>query len=287
MKCAWDAYLNLIPVWLRGFVDTHGKDTLQELRLRRGYPPELVLENKSRWGERAISQEDLTYCINMASQYSPWSAATSAHGYITAQGGHRVGICGEATVYNETMSGITVPHCLCIRVARDFLGIAKEVACLNGSILIIGAPGSGKTTVLRDLIRTISEHGEGSVAVVDERGELFPFVRNSPCFPAGRRTDILSGCNKVQGIQTVLRTMGPVMIAVDEITASEDCSALIHAGWCGVRLLATAHAQSAKDLRDRPIYRPLLSCGLFDYLIVLQKDKSWKVERVVPCTANC
>lgn len=287
MNCAWDAYLNLIPFWIRPFVDVNGKDLLQELRLRRGYPPELVLKNESRWGSRVISQEDILYCINAASQYSPWSASTSAQGYITAQGGHRIGICGEATIQNSGMTGIKVPHYLCLRVARDFPGIAEKIANLQGSILIIGSPGSGKTTLLRDLIRTVSDKQQGSVAVVDERGELFPIFRNAPCFQAGRRTDILNGCNKVQGIEAVLRTMGPAVIAVDEITASNDCDALLHAGWCGVKLLATAHAGCMEDLWDRRIYRPLVQSGLFDHVIVLQKDKTWKAERVRQCTVNC
>lgn len=287
MNCAWNAYLNLVPLWLRPFVDKYGRDTLQELRLRRGYPPELILKSGSLWADRPVTYEDLTYCINVASQYSPWSAATCSHGYITAQGGHRIGVCGEATVRDGRMTGISNPHYLCLRVARDFHGIAEKIADLDGSILIIGSPGRGKTTLLRDLIRTVSERRQGSVAVVDERGELFPLLRDGSGFPAGKRTDILNGCGKTQGIESVLRTMGPSVIAVDEITAPEDCSALLHAGWCGVKLLATAHADSAEDLWDRPIYRPLINSGLFDHLVVLQKDKSWKVERMARCIQNC
>ncbi len=286
MNCAWDAYLNLIPVWLRPFVDKRGKKELQELRLRRGQPPELVLKNESCWGNGTIRQEDISYCINAASRYSPWSAVTSAYGYITAQGGHRVGICGEATNKNGVMTGIAKPHYLCLRVARDFWGIAESIAQLRGSILIIGPPGSGKTTLLRDLIRATSDGQQGSIAVVDERGELFPVTGDGPCFCAGRRTDILCGCSKVQGVEAVLRTMGPSVIAVDEITSPEDCKALLEAGWCGVKLLATAHARDAGDLRGRAIYRPLAESGLFEHLVVLQKDKSWSTERMWQCTAN-
>ncbi len=287
MNCAWDAYLNLIPLWLRPFVDRQGRNELQELRLRRDIPPELVLKNRSCWGERTVRQEDISYCINIASRYSPWSAATSAQGYITAQGGHRIGICGDAIHKDGTMVGISKPQYLCLRVARDFQGIAKELDLLHGSVIIIGPPGSGKTTLLRDLIRRISNGQQGSIGVVDERGELFPHTEDGLCFPTGRRTDILTGCPKAQGVEAVLRTMGPSVIAVDEITSPEDCNALLQAGWCGVRLIATAHAQSGADLRSRPIYRPLVESGLFDHLVVLQKDKSITVERMWQCTANC
>ena len=287
MNCAWDAYLNLVPPWLRTFVDEHGREKLQELRLRIGSRPELILDTRSMWCDRQITKEDITYSINAASQYSPWSATTSAKGYITAIGGHRVGVCGQVVVRDGHTQTISKPYQLCLRVARDFQGIARNIAKLDGSILLIGPPGSGKSTLLRDLIRCISNQDTGSVAVVDERGELFPFVRDVSCFDTGKRTDVLIGCGKPAGIEMVLRTMGPAVIAVDEITAEEDCRALIYAGWCGVRLLATAHALSSDDLFRRPVYKPLVQHQLFDNIIVLQKDKSWGLERMGQCLQNC
>ena len=91
---------------------------------------------------------------------------------------------------------------------------------------------------------------------------------------------MLTGCGKSEGVEMALRTMGPQVIAVDEITASSDCEALTHAGWCGVKLLATAHAANLEDLRSRPVYRPLWSSGLFDTLVVMSVDKTWKLERM-------
>lgn len=280
MRCAWQTYKNLLPVWMRESVDKLGKDTLQELRLRLGAPPELVLNNKSCWLDKPIRKEDLNFCINVASRYSPWASGTVAKGYITAPGGHRLGVCGEAVIAGGKMTGIRTVTSLNIRVARDFPGIAKQTNKHIGSVLIVGKPGSGKTTFLRDMIRQRSDEHNGCVAVVDEREEIFPRAENGICFPVGKHTDVLSGCSKPEGIEAVLRNMNPDTIAVDEITAQEDCQALLHAGWCGVKLLATAHAGSRLDLFSRPVYRPIIDCGLFDTLIILHPDKSWHCERM-------
>lgn len=271
--CDWKALLSVLPVQLRREVDTMGKDSLRELRLRINSPPELILDGYSRWLVEIVRQEDLDYVLNAASKYSPWCGATACEGYITAPGGHRIGICGDVIYRNGRMDGIRKISSLCIRVARDIRGIADKKLAFRGSTLILGQPGSGKTTLLRELIRIASE--KEIVSVVDERCELFPqdFLR-------GKRMDVLSGCPKAIGMDIVLRSMGPDSIAVDEITAEADCQALLHAANCGVRLFATAHAGSRQDLINRSIYRPLLQNQIFDTLIVLQKDKTYSVERM-------
>lgn len=276
MKCAWKELLAILPPWCRSDVDTLGRDTLQELRLRLNLPPELIRSNSAVKLKRMVAMEDLSYIVNTASRYSPWSAATVAQGYITAPGGHRIGLCGQAVVHEGNMTGLRQVTSLCIRIARDLPGIAGKLQNV-GSVLIIGRPGSGKTTLLRDAIRQRSDTGGGSIAVVDERGELFPMATN---FALGSRTDVLTGCSKEQGIDALLRTMGPATIAVDEITSERDCEALIKAGWCGVSLLATAHASCKEDLLARPVYKPLVKSHLFDTLVILRPDKSWMAERM-------
>ena len=273
MKCAWKELLAVLPPWIAREADTLGRDNLQELRMRLGKPPELVMQGGSRWLEKPVVKDDLNFCINTASRYSPWAAQTISEGYLTAPGGHRIGICGDAVIKNGCVCGIRDVQMLCIRVARDFQGIAAKADRLSGSILVIGPPGSGKTTLLRDMVRRASERE--TISVVDERGELFPAG-----FDIGKRLDVLRGCPKAQGIDMVLRTMGPNCIAVDEITAEADCEALIRAGWCGVRLLATAHAATLRDLKSRPVYKSIVSKQLFDHVLILGRDKSWRTERM-------
>ena len=287
MKCAWQAYLQILPMWLRKQVDELGRESLQELRLRVDRPPELVLSNRMVYLERIIIADDLQYCINTASRYSPWVSTTIRSGYITAPGGHRIGICGEASIVENQINTISTVTSLCIRVARDFPGIARSVANLPGSIIVIGRPGTGKTTFLRDLARQKSNLGEGAVAVVDEREELFPIVNGSFCFPVGQGIDVLSGVKKALGIHMMIRTMNPRFLVVDEITDVKDSMAILNAGWCGVSIIASAHGESLDDFLRRPVYKPLVDSGLFSNGLIMQADKSWKLERMNECKLSC
>ena len=273
MTCAWKEFLSVLPLWMRKEVDRQGAVSLQELRLRRNTQPELLLPEKSCWLDRSVTQEDLNYIINAASQYSPWTAASAAQGYITITGGHRIGLCGQAVVQQWGITGIKNISSLCIRIARDFYGIAACASKIQGSVLILGPPGWGKTTLLRDLIRQLETSER--ICVVDERGEIFP----EGIF-RGKRIDVLSGCKRKDGIPMLLRTMSPTCIAVDEITDPEDTSALLQAANCGVRLLATAHGASVADLRMRAVYRPLLENSVFGVVLILKRDKSYTMERM-------
>ena len=273
MKCAWESLLAVLPPWMRPEVDRMGREDLQELRLRLNRPPELVLNGGRVELCGCIHQNDLDFCLNAASAYSPWAAGSVAQGYLTAPGGHRIGICGDGVTLDGRLRTIGRPESLCIRVARDFPGIGSEAAKLRGTILLLWPPGCGKTTLLRDLVRQISK--KEAVCVVDERGELFP----SGIFEGGS-LDVLRNCPKTEGILQALRTMGPATIAVDEITASEDCEALVQAGWCGVRLLATVHGGDLTDLRSRGLYRPLWESRLFQHCLVLDRNKHWHGERM-------
>lgn len=255
--------LAVLPVRLRS-IDTEG---LLELRLRLDRPPLAVRMSGREALEGIVTEQDLSFCINAASRYSPWNTASISEGYLTAPGGHRIGICGEGTG-----GGIRTVTSVCIRVARDLSGVASGIPTA-GSMLILGPPGSGKTTLLRDLVRRISR--ERTVGVVDERRELFP-----EGFPVPMNTDVLSGFPKSRGIDMVLRSMGPEVIAMDEVTGEEDCAALIRSAWCGVELLATAHAESVRDLFGRSVYRPLVQTGLFSRAVVLNRQKKWHLEEV-------
>jgi len=274
MKCAWDPVLSVLPPWLKTELDRQGREDLLELRLRLGCQPEFIYAGGSRWAGKKIERDDLSFCVNTACRYSPWTAASSASGFLTIPGGHRIGLCGEAVCKNGEVTGFREIHSLCIRIARDITGGATGIGEKDCSLLILGAPGWGKTTLLRDYSRKIAK--EHTVTVIDERKELFP-----PGFERGKRMDVLFGCPKREGIEMALRTMGPEYIAVDEITAGEDCDAIARASGCGVQLIATAHAGSLPDFRRNKVYRVLLEAGVFQTAVILRKDRSFREERIV------
>ena len=278
MRCQWQELLNVLPMWLREPVDRLGRESMEELRLRLQMPPQIITQAETILLDRIVTIDDLNLCLNAATRYSPWTSGTITQGFVTTPGGHRIGICGECVYDGKLFRNISPVTSICIRVARDFSGVSGELYKVSGSVLIIGSPGSGKTTFLRDLIRKISDHCGHSVAVVDQRRELFPCTNGQYVFDRGCKTDILSGCDKKIGIEMAIRTMRPDTIAVDEITSQEDCICLIGAAWCGVRLLATAHAGSKQELMNRKIYCSLLKNNVFSYLVVLHKDKSWQGE---------
>lgn len=254
---------------------------VEEVRLRVGRTPSLLLPE----GERALSGAGevtgqlLERLVEIASRWSMHTVLEQLRdGYLTVEGGHRLGLCGAVVCEGGTVRNLRHLSGANLRVARQLCGIARPVAdrlWREGQLentLILAPPGAGKTTLLRDLIRCISEGESGPglrVAVADERGELAAAWQGIAQMELGRRTDVLSGCPKAVGIPMLLRGMNPQVIAVDEITVREDICAMEQAVGCGVSLLATAHGNGMEDLRRRPLYREMMDKGIFSKLITI------------------
>ena len=192
-------------------------------------------------------------------------------GFVPLGYGSRMGICGSAIEEDGSIRTMADISSLNIRIARQFFGIAdgvyQQILWDNlPNILIISPAGGGKTTFLRDLIRRISRSGK-TVGLADERYEIAACREGIPTFDVGDNTDVLSGGDKNQTIDILLRTMSPKYIAVDEITAQQDCEALLKASYTGCGLLATAHCNGLAELEKRPVYHGLLDSGLFTYIV--------------------
>ncbi len=266
----------------------------EELRLRAGQPLTAVLPagEVPLSGAERVEPEELGLVLEIATRASAHAALEKLrHGFFTVEGGHRIGVCGSAVVKEGAVYSLSRLSSLAIRVARQVRGAAADVAdrLWEGdrlrSTLILSPPGGGKTTLLRDLIRVISDGGTHPplrVGVADERGELAALWNGVPQLEVGAHTDVMDGCPKGAGLLMLLRGMNPQVLAADELTAPEDCAALTLAANCGVSLLCTAHAAGLQDLKARPIYRPLLEGGCFQRLAVLTRRDGVRSCRVTP-----
>jgi len=268
----------------------------EEIRLRIGRAPSLVLpEGEEALEGRPVSAEDLVCVLEAATSASLYAAADSLRsGYITAPGGYRIGICGSGVMKNGELTGLRHISSLAIRIPHEVLTAADDIAdelqpgreCR--SMLILSPPGGGKTTLLRDIVRRISSGPSGvRVALADERSEVAAVCGGVPQLNVGVRTDVIDACPKAQAVMMLVRSMRPEVIAMDEITAPEDISAIEAAANCGVGLLATAHAGGIADLRTRPLYRRLLSTGIFTDAAVIERAQGKRRCRIAPLDAAC
>ena len=187
-------------------------------------------------------------------------------GFVTLPGGHRAGLCGRASAGE----GLVEIASVCIRIAREIYGAADALLplLLNGnkarSTLLLSPPGRGKTTVLRDAVRQISNLGL-QIGLADERSELAACEHGVPQLDVGENTDVMDGCAKAHALQALLRGMSPDVLAADEIGGEEDARAIEQAMRCGVSVLATAHGEDYQDAIERlPFIRR------FERIIVLK-----------------
>lgn len=257
-------------------------DKVEELRLAVGQPLRLRTADGEREIWPAANGSLVEEVLQRACHQSAYAFQdTIRQGYVTVEGGHRIGVCGFGVTDGGQVRALRTPTSLCIRVAHEITGCASEfMAKLDKSTLLLGPPGSGKTTLLRDAVRQLSDKRHCRVGLADERGELSAMSDGVPGLQIGGRTDVLVNVPKAAAIMMLLRTMNPQWIALDEITAPEDIGAMEQAVYCGVQLLATAHGDDLSDLSRRPLYRRLMETGVFQQVALLRRDKSFAVEEV-------
>ena len=244
-----------------------------EVRLRRGRTPALTLSAGEipLPGADAVTGDDLARVLELASGASPYAASDCLRrGFITAEGGVRVGFCGRFPSGERGLWSKNDLFSVCVRIPREVKGIGERFCARPfPSTLILSPPGGGKTTLLRDMTRTLSNGGM-RIGLCDERGEIAALSGSGCAFDVGEHTDVLSDCPKAHAAMILLRCMSPELLAMDEISEPEDADACRSAAYCGVSLLATAHAADADELSCREVYRTLLRERIFARAVVIR-----------------
>ena len=295
--------LKVMPRTLKSGFDTLSEkdfQKLQEIRLRVGQPIILKMNRqevglsdegicKVESGYR-ISKQDVSDLLRCMSDFSLYALEDELRqGFLTLEGGHRVGLVGKVVLENNRIKTLKHISGMNIRIAHEVIGCSERIMPYVLSrervyhTLIVSPPGCGKTTLLRDMILQLSEgfsgYGPYTVVVVDERSEIAACYLGVPQNHLGRRTDVLDACPKVEGMRMLLRSMGPQIVAVDEIGKEEDCEALREMLSAGVSLLCTVHGKDEKECLRRPKLKELLEEGLFERLIILSSRQG-------PCTVE-
>lgn len=287
-----DRILNILPRGIRLLLRNKIPDFefLQEIRLRVQKPLLLLYNGEEIFVERVrgepyvVTKEDVREMVDYVSNYSLYAYEQEMkQGFITVEGGHRIGVAGQVIVEAGQVKNIRHISSVNVRMSHEVFGCADKVfpyitrhrdLCHT---LVVSPPGCGKTTLLRDMIRQISDGNvylKGkSVGVVDERSEIGGCYMGAAQNHLGIRTDILDGCPKAEGMIMLIRSMGPQVIAVDEIGAGEDVHAIEYAMHCGCRMVATAHGNSMEELRKKPLFGRMLQEKRFGRYILLGNQK--------------
>ena len=265
-------------------------DNIQEIRIRSGLPlvvgtskgnfavlPDGKLSSEVN-GAYITSPDDVKRVFYAVCENSIYAFTDDIRqGFVTIRGGHRVGVTGRASVVNGKIESFREITSLNIRIAREVIGAADSIidyilkpsGILN--TLIVSPPMGGKTTVLRDLTRQISDRGI-KTAVVDERGELASIFHGVPQNNVGVHTDVIENVSKADGMTMLLRTMSPELIVTDEISTKRDAEAISRCFGTGVSVVATAHGNTAKEImKRRPLQEVLGDMG-FRQIILLKKE---------------
>lgn len=270
-------------------------EMLEEIRVRNNLPLILKIGQAEKVIDYKMTTEDINYIFQKICENSIYSYQKQiANGFITVQGGNRVGIVGTAVLDgNDKVINFNYISGLNFRISRQIIGCSNQIVdeIFNGcggiyNTLIISKPGIGKTTLLRDIVRNVSNGMPNkfqgmNVAVIDERGEISATYKGIMQNDLGMRTDVINDIPKYIGMKMAIRSMAPKVIVADEIGNKRDSEAIKYAMCCGVKGIFTAHGASLEELEKNPEISDLLENKIFEKIICIKdregKNYNWSI----------
>ncbi|MGL5414279.1 MAG: stage III sporulation protein AA [Clostridium sp.] len=289
-----DDFLLMFPENIKYKIKEYLNDGIQEVRIKVNKPVIIYLRRGEVILNYTANIDDLKYILKRISSYSLYAYEEEIkRGFITIKGGHRVGLAGECVMSEKTVRTIKNISSINLRITREIFGCSKKLIpyliqdnrVLN--TIIVSPPKCGKTTILRDLTRILS-NGDSinkltgkKVVVIDERSEIGACYEGIPQMDVGIRTDILDNCYKREGILMAVRALAPEVIICDEIGREEEIEEIKNAFNSGVNLIFSVHGKDFEDLYKRDGIDKLLSKGLIDRVVVLASDgERFGIEKV-------
>ncbi len=257
-------------------------ENAEEIRIRADKAVRIKYCDSEERLEYIASTEDIENIYGRLTQYSPYAFREEINsGYITIEGGYRVGIAGTVIEEGGGVKNIKNISSLNIRIAREIKGCSEFAAeYVKGNTIIVSPPGAGKTTFLRDLVRIWSNGGK-NICVVDERNEISGTYMGISQLDLGERTDVIVNVSKDKGFEMALRALAPDVIAVDEIGGQADIDAIKYSLNCGVNILCTIHSYNENDISIKKGVSELVKNKVFDtYIFMNKRAKKNRVEKI-------
>lgn len=286
MNESFDSIMRIIPQNLKEFMVTHHlTENFEEIRMRVNHNAEIYTFTGGYKTNVNVGKHDILSIIKNCTNHSLYAHEDEIkNGYITIEGGHRIGFTGRVLHKDGEIIAIDNFNSLNIRAAREIKGCANSMIkyiVINGkvnSVLIVSPPQTGKTTLLRDIARILSSGTSFfrglKVGLVDERGELAACIDGVPQLDVGFRTDVLDGCPKAKGMILLIRSMSPDVIITDEIGGEEDFTSITNASASGVSVIATAHGNDLNELLSKPYMKKILNGHFFSHYIFIKRENN-------------